>query len=668
MPSWQEATTMAEMDLDHFLGELDQCGVEIIALLQRSHAEEFRKHWQSDPRLARVFGKKLISAGQPAVAFDIVREGLLAHPDDPELLRLRALALANGRNIPKAEEYVYALLNDSTLEDKFQAQVLSLAGRLKKDRYRAARGPGRVLLARESARLYETAFGITGASYPSINAATMSLLAGARTEKVHELARAAVQQALIERQQPGAVEDYWLLATLGEAHLLLGDIAQSRTWYEQAVNSACGQIGVLATMRHQVQLLQERLPAAGGILELFAIGPVVAFVGHRIDRPEPGAQRHLGLRFPPDPRLEERLRQAIREELDRLNPTAGYCSGACGSDLLFAELMLERKKELHLVLPYARDDFYASSVDFGLAAMRDYRRRFDAVAERAHIHYGTDEGYLGDEGLLEFVSDFTQGLAILRAAELEVEALTLAVLDPVSPERRVGTRHFLETWEERGRRSQVIDLAALRTEVNPQVPAWWGTAEPAAQVRPGFVTREVKTMLFADVKNYSQLTDRQAPAFFGQFLGEVSQVIKEARRYPALCNTWGDGLFVVFHRVVDGADFALRLLDRITHMDFAKVGLPPDTTVRIGLHAGPVYPQWDLLIGRLNFFGTHVNRAARIEPKTPPGCVYASEQFAALLATAPDHDFVCEYAGVYLLGKEHDQFRCALYRLRRGEE
>ena len=68
---------------------------------------------------------------------------------------------------------------------------------------------------------------------------------------------------------------------------------------------------------------------------------------------------------------------------------------------------------------------------------------------------------------------------------------------------------------------------------------------------------------------------------------------------------------------------------------FARLGLPTDTTIRIGLHAGPVYPQWDQLIGRVNYFGTHVNRAARIEPKTPPGCVYTSEQFAALV---PTHD------------------------------
>src|SRR5262249_53234014 len=153
-------------------------------------------------------------------------------------------------------------------------------------------------------------------------------------------------------------------------------------------------------------------------------------------------------------------RRAIREELDRLNPAVGYCSGASGSDLLFAELMLERHKELHLVLPFARHDFYHTSIDFGLEELGDYRRRFDAVVGQAQVHYGTEESYLGKEGLLEFVSAFAHGLAVVRAAELGVEPWTLAVVDLATPVRRGGTRYFLENWEDQGRRSRIIDLAA----------------------------------------------------------------------------------------------------------------------------------------------------------------------------------------------------------------
>jgi class 3 adenylate cyclase/tetratricopeptide (TPR) repeat protein len=655
---------MSDPLVERILAELAAPGARVVPLLQAYRLEEHEPCWRADPHLYRAFGKGLISAGQPTLAFELVREGLHYHHGDHLLLFLRALALARGRNYPKAEEYVHELLQASDLALDLRVEALGLAGRLKKDRYQAAGRAGGTALAQESAELYAAAAGLAEngdapRGWLSANAATMSLLAGQPEEKVHAQARDALRQALLEQQQPGMGDDYWLLATLGEARLLLGNDDEAVRHYSLAIARAGSRIGDLAAMRRQVRLLRDRLPTAQRVLDLFQVGSVVVLVGHMLDRP--GAPT----RFPPDPRLEQRVRQAIAEELDRLQPAVGYCSGACGSDLLFAELMLERDRELHLVVPFARTDFYQTSVDFGLEQMGEYRRRFDAVAQRAQVHYGTEEGYLHDHALLEYVSSYCHGLAVVRADELDAEAWALAVVDPGSPVRPGGTRYFLNGWEGHGRKSRTIDLARLRDEVRPQPPDWWPAARPTPLSVAAPAHRELKVMLFADVKNYSRLTDRDAPAFFVQFLGEVGRVIQAGHRYPAMCNTWGDGLFLVFNHVLDGADFALRLLDCIGEMDFARIGLPPDTTVRVGLHAGPVFPHWDQLIGRLNFFGTHVNRAARIEPKTPPGCVYASEQFAALLAVEPNHDFACEYVGVYQLGKEHDRFACPLYRLAR---
>jgi class 3 adenylate cyclase len=170
-------------------------------------------------------------------------------------------------------------------------------------------------------------------------------------------------------------------------------------------------------------------------------------------------------------------------------------------------------------------------------------------------------------------------------------------------------------------------------------------------------------MLFADVKNFSRLDDVRYPDFFSTFLDEVKSVIEEKSPRPAFVNTWGDGLYVVYDRVVDGADFALRLVDRVRGVKWADLGLPVDTTVRIGMHAGPVYQRMDPIIGRENVFGSQVNRAARIEPVTTPGCVFASEQFAAALAVEVGHPFSCEYVGIEELAKGYD--RCALYLLGR---
>ena len=74
----------------------------------------------------------------------------------------------------------------------------------------------------------------------------------------------------------------------------------------------------------------------------------------------------------------------------------------------------------------------------------------------------------------------------------------------------------------------------------------------------------------------------------------------------------------------------MALCDLGAHTDWVKLGLPPHMNVRIGLHAGPAIRMIDPVTGQLNFMGSNVSRAARIEPVTPPGQVYCSEPFAAL--------------------------------------
>ena len=175
--------------------------------------------------------------------------------------------------------------------------------------------------------------------------------------------------------------------------------------------------------------------------------------------------------------------------------------------------------------------------------------------------------------------------------------------------------------------------------------------------------RQLKCMLFADVKDFSKIREEHSPRFFLRFLHEVDGALRSLKAAPTFSNTWGDGLYLVFDRVADGAQAALRLLERAQQLNWKDLGLAETTPVRIGIHAGPVFSDMDPIIRRRNYFGSHVNRAARIEPVTMPGCAFTSEQFAALLAMEPGHEFVCEYVGVEPLAKEYD--RCPLYRLTR---
>jgi class 3 adenylate cyclase len=333
------------------------------------------------------------------------------------------------------------------------------------------------------------------------------------------------------------------------------------------------------------------------------------------------SEREWASEFQADSELIREVSNAIRSALADLNATVGFCSAACGSDILFAEQMLERHAELHLVLPFAKDDFLSASVDFGLPAMKHWRVRLDALLERAQVHYATKEAYLGDDVLFDFVNSFTQGLAIIRAQQRGVVPQALAVFDPGASKRLGGTAGFLDTWTKGNYPARTIDLRSLRERVLgegtplPSVPPEARAVEPNDRME-----RQVKSMLFADVKDFSKLREADSPRFFLRFLQEVDGVLRSLKNAPTFSNTWGDGLYLVFDQVTDCADAALRLLERAELVGWKDLGFGETTPVRIGIHAGPVFGGVDPIIGKKSYFGSHVTRAARIEPVTIPGC------------------------------------------------
>jgi class 3 adenylate cyclase len=77
-----------------------------------------------------------------------------------------------------------------------------------------------------------------------------------------------------------------------------------------------------------------------------------------------------------------------------------------------------------------------------------------------------------------------------------------------------------------------------------------------------------------------------------------------------------------------------------------------------------VYYFKDPILRKYKFTGSHVSRAARIEPITPPGEIYVSQEFAAIASAQEIRDFTFEYAGQVPLPKESDTVR--LYILQRG--
>ncbi len=272
--------------------------------------------------------------------------------------------------------------------------------------------------------------------------------------------------------------------------------------------------------------------------------------------------------------------------------------------------------------------------------------------------------------LFEHAARLVEGLAVLRAAQLQNRPRLLCVIDAAADGQVGGTLSAFERWTRCIGAPDVIDLAALRAKApagafdgrgasrgTREVPS---TAEAIGATRP---PRMLKTLVFADFAGYSRVQDINAARFQGEFWAIAARQIAASAVKPVFANTWGDGLFVVFDDASDGAAFALGLSEGMQAADWVALGLPATSQIRICLHAGPVFRAFDPVIGRDNYFGATVTRAARIEPITPPGTVFASEAFAATLAASGRDEFVPEYVGRVGLAKGYGESR--VYRLSR---
>jgi len=165
---------------------------------------------------------------------------------------------------------------------------------------------------------------------------------------------------------------------------------------------------------------------------------------------------------------------------------------------------------------------------------------------------------------------------------------------------------------------------------------------------------------------------------FIDFLALLRQGLSKAGVEPLAINTWGDAIFAVMDRATPMAEFALALQEAVQAADSAlSERLPHPLNLRISLHAGPVFEAVDPICGRKNFYGSHINRAARLEPVTVIGHVYATQQFVAVLtaeqsalrseAASGGQDFVERYASEYVgvLSLAKDFGRQTVYHLRR---
>jgi len=601
----------------------------------------------------RAIAQKILQQGEPLLAFDVVREGLSIFPGDVRLRQLQGLALARGG----ATERANLILEELGSEGEADEETLGMLGRTYKDLAAHAKSPShRASFLKRAAGIYAQAYEATGGYWTGINAATMNLLCG-EIDRARELARKVRDECLKEIEDPSG-DFYWKLAALGEAALILRDQSQAQEWYARAAAQGKDRYGDLQSSRRNARLiLQHWNDDENWIDKYLKIPCVILFAGHMIDRPDRPSPR-----FPSE--LEPFVAKEIRNKINKLKPGFGFSSAACGSDILFIEAMLNIDAKVLVALPYEKEQFIHDSVDFVPGS--DWRARFESVLARVArvIMVSTQRLEIGGVSY-DFCNDMLLGLATIHARRLDTPLVSLAVWDGTPGDGPGGAASAVQNWQNLGYEPEIVDLvkivrqegrgppatprvvAATKGESRPETGAHG--AAPSAE-SSGFASRIV-AMLFADAVGFSKLAEPEVPRFVQHFLGAIAQLGETFSEWIMAKNTWGDGLYFVFSDVDLAGKFALRLVDLVATTKWNEKGLPADLSLRIALHAGPVYEFVDPITGSRTYGGTHVSRAARIEPITPPGQVYASEAFAALAVARRTTAFTCDYVGQTPLAK-----------------
>ncbi|RAU21110.1 hypothetical protein CU669_15260 [Paramagnetospirillum kuznetsovii] len=660
--------------------------------------------------------RDLLEDGQNFLAHDTAREGLRQYPNSLKLAIFGSVALSQSGALDEARKLVQPVLDLILIDEgpfhrlhvSLKRAVESLAGdpdkttlsvmaelaealelvRGKKlvanadaETYTALAGVFREAWRASNDRrdlehcreLFMRAFQAGGAPRAGIDAAVSSWLLGDR-DRARTLAR-SVADAVTSAESELTLspeERYQLLITVAVAHLLLDETEEALASFAWASTLEGIHYASIVSALKQLKMLRDgglRVPPA--VEDIIKAPTVVVFTGHPLDRPGEGPH------FPPE--LESAVRAEISRSLDELGAQVGYSMAACGSDLLFIESMLERGAEVNVVMPYAIDDFVAENVRYGGSR---WEMRFRNALKLANtVTYATEERFLGHGMLYRFANQCLHGMATLRASFLTTAPYLLAVWDMMPGSLVGGAADFIDQWEDISR-LRIIDLDGL-LQKRPELV---GDAIPAMPDLDGELNEEqeegrvIRSMMFCDIAGYSKLKEEHTPVFL-DFLRIINQGMAAQEIQPIAINTWGDAIFAVMDKATPMAEYAQTLQEMVAKADEElRDRLPHPLSLRISLHAGPVFQAIDPICGRQNFYGSHINRAARLEPVTVIGHVYATQQFVAVLtaeqsamrseAQNRDEDFeerfACEYVGVLSLAKDFG--KQAVYHLRRRVE
>jgi class 3 adenylate cyclase len=566
-------------------------------------------------------------------AYDCARVEIDRGSHDGRLYHLALLALANSGALHQAQCWLDELKREGWLNrpmaDGLTRDMAAFEARLHKDMASESTGGIRKTLAAKSAALYEAEWATRPDYYPAVNAATMWLMAG-DSQRAETMAGHSLR--LIDELDPKTQRTYWDLATQAEALLVLGCIEAAGHVLAEAMRVAGKDLNATARTRRQLGLICDLKGIPRASIEVARLPIVLHYGGHMLnpgdaDGPFPAAR-------------EEAMRAKIAAWFDSRSVAWAFGSLACGSEILIAEEAVARGAEVKFILPCGPEEFRTRFVDWAAG----WGQRFDRlVAERGVSVHGQD-AYYGELSSLN-ASRCAMGMAIIRAENLLLPVEQLLVWNGAAPVGAAGTASDAMTWRGTGHAQSVIEA--------DRRPA-------SAQSAPGGTKRALRAFLFCDVRGFSTVDESWLPVFVREVLGGWATEMNPFSKFIVYRETAGDGLYLVFDDVGPAADCGLALLDR---MDAVRQSALPQLALRVSAHVGVAYEMQDPVTGFTKFFGAEVIRAARIEPVTPPGQCYVTEEFASHLALAAPNRFICEYKGNLESAKGYGKFR--MYSLRR---
>src|SRR4051812_4998607 len=415
-----------------------------------------------------------LARGDLLAAYDEVIQGKERGHTGLDYLEVLTLARLGDtdRGLRLYDAYGLAAVND--------VDALSLKARLLKDQAFSSGAKLDRDKVLEACGLYAAVYRRTRSSYPAINAATLAKIAG-RTQLAAGLAREVVRQVSAEGRQ-----DYFSLATLAEALVVLGDLAEAEATLRKAVEAPDADVGSRSTTFLQLQrLVNAAAPQAGSATLLEPIRPpkVAMFCGN--------------IFVGGDRALEAKLADEMRDIIVREKVGFGYGALAAGSDIIIAEQLLDAGAELHVVMPFAEADFLAQSVKpSGDSWLRRYN---DCKMLATTVTFASNMSYVGEQAQFAYGSKVTMGMARLRARHLNGEAIQLAIVEGAGAGTLSGSD--IAAWRAVGAKSEVVTTPELKRPVLPPPP-------PRSAVKRG-----TYGIMFTDFPGFTGLDERVLPIF-----------------------------------------------------------------------------------------------------------------------------------------------------------